>query len=278
MSTAAEIYASRADAFNAQRVRFYGDQLQTEPAPRFAGGAGRGRQDPRRELDAGLAVIASRIQPEDVVVDVGGGAGRVALPLALRCKEVINVDLSASLADAFKAAAAEASITNVRFIQSDWMDADIEGDVVLMVNVTYFVRDVQAFIRKWAAAARKRVIIMLGTVSPRDQDAGLFKVAFGENLMPAPAFKELLPALWEMEIIPDVQVLPDAARVGVPLPQTRDEAIDWALQRLPAEPPEYAAQKISTSFNDLFVEGPQGFRPLWRPNFKELLVTWETQR
>ncbi len=39
-------------------------------------------------------VIASYVRPDDVVVDVGGGAGRVCLPLALQCKEVLNIEPS----------------------------------------------------------------------------------------------------------------------------------------------------------------------------------------
>ncbi len=38
-----------------------------------------------------MEAITSYVQPEDTVIDVGGGAGRVSLPLALCCQEVINV-------------------------------------------------------------------------------------------------------------------------------------------------------------------------------------------
>jgi SAM-dependent methyltransferase len=41
-----------------------------------------------------------------VVVDVGGGAGRYSLPLASRCREVVNVDPSAAMGAAFAANAA----------------------------------------------------------------------------------------------------------------------------------------------------------------------------
>ena len=73
-------------------------------------GRGRFRADPHRTLDAHLAVLASYIRPEDVLLDVGGGAGRIALPLALRCREVITVDASPGMGVEFAAAAAEAGI------------------------------------------------------------------------------------------------------------------------------------------------------------------------
>ena len=89
------------------------------------------------------------MQPEDTVVDAGGGAGRVSLPLALRCQELINVDPSPGMKAEFEAAATEAGIDNALFIQSDWLEAtELAGDLVITSNVTYFVRDIVTFVRK----------------------------------------------------------------------------------------------------------------------------------
>src|ERR671925_2372065 len=108
--TAAEQYAASVDAVNAKRPRLHGQQL---PDDRWGGEtAQRYRYDPHRSLDANLEVIASYVQREDVLIDVGGGAGRVSLPLALRCREVVNVDASPGMGEEFAATAAEAGITN----------------------------------------------------------------------------------------------------------------------------------------------------------------------
>jgi ubiquinone/menaquinone biosynthesis C-methylase UbiE len=56
--------------------------------------AARFRADPRRELSADAAAIAAYVQPGDVFMDVGGGAGRYSLPIALKCRESICVDPS----------------------------------------------------------------------------------------------------------------------------------------------------------------------------------------
>src|SRR5437763_16099966 len=104
--TAAETYAARIDAVRAQRARLHGAPPPDDP---WAGPiAQRFRADPHRSLDDNLAVLASYIRPEDVLLDVGGGAGRVALPLALRCREATGVDASPATGAKLNAVAAAA--------------------------------------------------------------------------------------------------------------------------------------------------------------------------
>src|SRR5216683_4055356 len=119
--TAAETYAARIDAVRVQRARLHGAPPPDDP---WAGPvARRFRADPHRPLDAHLAVLASYTRPDDVFLDVGGGAGRVSLPLALRCRQVINVDASPGMLAEFEACAAEAGITNAYSVLSDWLAA-----------------------------------------------------------------------------------------------------------------------------------------------------------
>lgn len=274
--TAADAYAARIDAVNAQRARLRSEEPSGD---RWSGALARQfRMDPYRELAPNLAIIASYVQPDDVFVDVGGGSGRVCLPLALRCREIINVDPSPGMRAEFEGCVGEAGITNARFVTSDWLAAEgIEGDVVFAANVTYFVRDVVRFVEKMVEAARRRVMITVWSIPPASQDAALFRAVYGEEQERAPSYRELLPVLWEMDILPDVRVLPDTFREG-PLPRMRDEAIDWALMRLRAENDARARAVIEQRFDELFAEDAAGFRPLWRPDVRELLITWETAR
>src|ERR671924_2443748 len=115
--TAVQTYAALIDAVHAQRRRIHGQQPSED---RFGGPvAQRFRADPHRDLDANLQVVASYIQPDDVFLDVGGGAGRVGLPLALRCRQVINVDASPGMLAEFEACAAQAGMTNTPPVPAD---------------------------------------------------------------------------------------------------------------------------------------------------------------
>lgn len=279
--TAAEQYAARVDAVQAQRARLQGPQL---PEERWGGEAAqRFSHDPHRSLDANLEVIASYVQQNDVLVDVGGGAGRVSLPLALRCREVVNVDASAAMLAAFEALAAGASIQNARTVKSDWLAAEgIQGDVTLVSSVTYFVRDIVPFVRKLEAASRRRVIILVWSEPPPNLRSQPFRLVYGEELAPSPGHRALLPVLWEMGILPDVRVLPRRPTpAGLPphvgYPQTHEEAITYALvgQWLAARDRDRARGVMEAHFQELFERSSEGFRPLWHMDTREILITWE---
>src|SRR5205814_382967 len=103
--SAAETYAARVDAVIAQRTRLRGPQPAVDLFSTLPPNSPLLAVDARRALEPNLEVIASYVEPDDVIVDVGGGAGRYNLPLALRCREVINVDPSAAMLAGFAASA-----------------------------------------------------------------------------------------------------------------------------------------------------------------------------
>ncbi len=272
--TAAEDYAARIDAAQAQRNRLRSHQ--EESPDRWAGAmARRFRADPQRALDPNLAAIAAHVRPDDVLIDVGGGAGRLSLPLALRCREVINVDPSPGMSHEFTECAAEAGISNARLVPSDWLNApNMSGDVVLAANVTYFVREIVPFIEKLQGAARRLVIIAIGSPPPPMQNTALFQLLRGEALEMVPGQPELLPVLWEMGIIPDVRLLPEAfTGLGGPSP-SHEAAVEFALQAVGAAADARSRETIGAHFNELFEQTPDGLAPRWRPLTRQLLVLW----
>jgi SAM-dependent methyltransferase len=270
---AAARYAERVDAVNAQLARINGRRREGQRWDRLAS---RFTMDPRRDLDPNLAIVADYVRPDDVILDVGGGAGRVSLPLALRAREVVNVDPSPGMCAAFEASARTAGITNARTMLGQWPLEGVEGDLTLVFNVTYFVREIVPFVEALIRASRRRVMIGVWSVPPPAQDLALFELVHGEPGEAVPDHRHLLPVLWEMGILPDVRVLPNEFRFG-PLPQSRDEAIDFAIDRLEAQDGDRARRIIADSFDALFDQTDGGFRPRWRPEAREMLITWETE-
>ena len=277
MNSAADQYAAMLDAVDEQQLRLFGPR----PADIWTGqSAAQFRFDPHRELDPNLAVLASYVLPDDVVVDVGGGAGRLSLPLALRCREVLTVEPSEGMAAEYEGSKAEAGITNARRIPAGWMEAEgVEGDVVLTCDVTYFVRDIVPFVEKMQEEARRRVIILVWSEPPPNRGANLFRRVYGEPLAPMPGHRELLPVLWDMGILPDVRVLPAPTWWEDWYHATREEALDSVIfGRWSREGIRDTARRIfDEQFGDLFAPDGDGYRAIWRQPMRELLITWETE-
>ena len=264
------------DAVDEQQLRLFGPR----PADIWTGqSAAQFRFDPHRELGPNLAVLASYIEPDDVVVDVGGGAGRLSLPLSLRCREVLTVEPSAGMAAEYEASRQEADISNARLVPAAWMDAqDVVGDLLVTCDVTYFVRDIVPFVEKMHSSARRRVIILVWSEPPPNRGADLFRRVYGEPLAPMPGHRELLPVLWDMGILPDVQVLPDPTWWEDWHYQTREEAVESAIfGRWSREGIRDRARRIfNEEFLDIFEPDGDGYRAIWRQPMWELLITWET--
>ena len=277
MPSAADEYASRCDAVQEQQLRLFGPM----PADIWTGqAAAQFRFDPRRELGGNLAALTSYVMPDDVVVDVGGGAGRVSLPLALRCREVLTVEPSAGMAAEYEGSKQEAGITNARLLPASLMDAEgVEGDVAVTCDVTYFVRDIVPFIEKMQSVARRRVMILVWSEPPPNRGADLFRRVYGELLAPMPGHRDLLPVLWDMGILPDVRVLPDPTWWEDWQYATREEAIESVLfGRWSRESERERARRIfEEQFDELFALDGDGYRVIWRTPMRELLITWETR-
>lgn len=274
-TTAAQHFTQRVVATEQQRQRLgivTWDDRWTRDAPRF-------RRDPRRDLDESLAAIAAYLEPEDVLLDVGGGAGRMSLPLTGRCREVINVEPSAAMGAGFEALAREAGIPNARWLQADWLSASVAGDVSLVSNVVSFVRDIVPFLEKLVAASRRRVLIA-GSTNPWLDEAGdIFRAVYGTAAEAFPEYRELLPVLWELGIVPDVRVLGPTApgQLARRVFATHDEAIDFALHQVDAQGAD-ARARVEAAFPDLFMAVEGGFRrpPSPLPPPRVILTTWET--
>jgi SAM-dependent methyltransferase len=286
--SAVETYAARVDAVIAQRTRLRGPAPPGDLFGRLPPDHPLLISDPRRPLEPSLEIIASYVAPDDRIVDVGGGAGRYGLPLALRSREVVNVDPSAGMLAAFERHAREAEIANVRTVHGDWLAVDPpRGTLVLVNHVTYLTRDIVAFIRKLEAAASRRVLMTVGRPPPPSRNRAVFQVCYEETSERVPGHVELINVLWELGIEPDVRMLPILPSTMDAVP-SHEEAVElalaqlrghqWAFWPLDAALERQARQRIETHFGELFAQTPQGHLPRWTVPAREVLITWPTAR
>ena len=135
------------------------------------------KADPRRTDDVEINRLAQEVTPATTLLDVGAGAGRFALPLALRCKQVTAVEPSPSMGETLRHLAAEAGIENITLVASPWDEAEVEpADVVLSAHVIYSIEDIGAFVMKLAAHARQQVCMPTFMRPPRARYAPFWRL------------------------------------------------------------------------------------------------------
>jgi len=282
---AAADYAARVNAVLEQRTRLrgltpHGDLFGGIPPNHPLLGAA-----PHQPLTPNVAAMAEYIGPESVIVDVGGGAGRISLPLALRCARLINVEASVAMAAAFTRNAADAGISNAEVVVSDWERADPpEGTVALVNHVTYLTPDIVPFLERLEVSGRDRVIITVGSQPPPSRNRVVYELLHGEPEEIAPGHVQLVNVLWEMGRLPDVRVLATSGVTQPPLAPTREAAIgagiaavqaaQWAFWSLSEDLEKRARELLESRFDELFVASDDGFSPGWFVMGPEILITW----
>src|SRR5262249_55261982 len=135
--TALSAWAARVRANREQVEQF----RETSQADFYAPVAQMFRADPRRTDEPTLELVRSLIGPGDVVLDIGAGGGRLALPLALVAREVIALDPSPGMLEVLRSDMAEHRISNVRVMAGRWPETAVEADVALISHLGYDVED-----------------------------------------------------------------------------------------------------------------------------------------
>ncbi len=231
------------------------------------------RADPRRTDDEALNAIADLVGRDSTVLDVGGGAGRFAVALALGCAGVTVVDPSGSMLAQLREAVREAGVSNVSDVYSEWESADVEAaDVALCSHVVYGVADIRPFIEKLIAHAREKVALVSFVDSPQAGVAPLWEPVYGERRVNLPALPELVNALWEMDVYPNVKMLTPSAPQTF---ETTDAATDEVASRLFIGDDADARRRLEDCIEDHLERAGDGYRIRGSRPVRQGVIWWE---
>jgi SAM-dependent methyltransferase len=157
--------------------------------------------DPRRTGEPTLEVLQALARPEETWLDIGAGAGRYALPLALRVHKVIAVEPSAGMRRALRTGIDEHGIENTRIVPGSWPDAlealgDLPAvDTALIAHVGYDIESIGPFLDAMEYAARDRCVAVLTDRSPASVADPFWPLVHGEGRVPLPALPDLVELL-----------------------------------------------------------------------------------
>lgn len=161
------------------------------------------RADPERIDDPQLDRLLELARPDDVWVDIGAGAGRFALPLARRVREVIAVDPSDGMLEALGEAMVEHRIPNIRVIHGRWPLAPAEippegppvGDVALIAHLGYDIEEIGPFLEAMENAARRVCVAVLMDRQPSASVEPFWPPIHGEARVALPGLGDLVELL-----------------------------------------------------------------------------------
>ena len=195
-ATAAELEAAWAEQVRANRDQV--DQHREIPDRDFyAPVSSLFVADPRRTGDEVLDALVEIAEPGERWLDIGAGAGRYALPLALVVGEVVAVEPSASMRNALRTGRAEHGLDNVSIAGAAWPAALAElaeppiADVALMAHVGYDIEEIGPFLDAMDAAASRLCVAVMTARSPASVADPFWPIVHGVERVPLPAMPEL---------------------------------------------------------------------------------------
>jgi CTP:molybdopterin cytidylyltransferase MocA/SAM-dependent methyltransferase len=191
----------------ALRVRANRDQVERvrevpDGADFYAPVSGLFRDDPDRTGDDVLDALLGLVRPDDVVLDVGAGAGRYALPLARRVREVIAIDPSVSMLDALRADAEAHGIANVRTVPGRWpapgaVDplASLSADLSPVAHLGYDIEAIGPFLDALERQTRRTCVAVLMARTPASVASPFWPPVHGEERDELPALDDMVELL-----------------------------------------------------------------------------------
>ena len=166
------------------------------------------KDDPFRKGDPVIDRLEQEFAECRTLVDIGGGAGRLALPLSLSREAVTVVDSSKSMLAELQDSCEEAKIENVSSVFGLWEDAVIDiHEGALCSHVTYGIENIGKFLENVNQYASKRVVIIAFMKSPQAHLESLWREVHEEERVHLPGVPELMDVLWQLGIAPELNII-----------------------------------------------------------------------
>jgi len=199
----------------------------------------RATRDERRATEQDLTFL--NLRPEDTVLDMGAGTGRLAVPLAGWVAHVTALDPSGGMLGILRERMEREGRSNYSCVQKRWEDVvigrDIEPHDVVIAAYSLGFYDLGAALTKLDAAARRSVTLFWHGGEWRGPDEmALYRAVFGEEGALQKGYPDYLYAvniLHDAGIYADVRIYPAVWESSY---DSIDEAIqNWVTMHNPGQ-------------------------------------------
>ena len=252
----------------AARVRANAEQVDRfrevpDGADFYAPVTGLFRADPRRTDEPVLDALLRLVEPGETWLDIGAGAGRYALPIALALAtsggRVIALDASPGMLDALLEIQSEHGVTDVEVVETRWppQDPDLArfaADVALIAHVGYDIEAIGPFVDAMEAVARRMCVAVLMERQPASIADPCWPPVHGESRVPLPALPEFVELLRARGRSPVVEMAEREPRWFA----SRDEIEGFLRRQLWVEPGSAADRRFQSALDTLLVVDPDG--------------------
>jgi len=196
--SATDLAAAWADVVRAEREQV--ERLPNRPRPEdfYAPVAESFRPGAQQTSDPVFDAIAALLRADDVLLDLGAGGGRYAVPLARRVAKVIAVEPSEGMRAVLGDAATREGLENIEIFAERWPGPSKApvADAGMIVHVAYDIEAIAGFLAQLEAHCRRICIAALFERAPTSDFAPLWPAVHGERRVVLPALPELFSLLF----------------------------------------------------------------------------------
>lgn len=236
------------------------------------------RADPRRTGDSALDALLEISRVDDTWADIGAGAGRFSLPLALRVRRVIAIEPSPAMRAEMANLQIEHGISNVDLRDQRWPSDDPEisdmADVALISHVGYDIEEMGRFLDTMERAATRECVALQYDRSPGSLFWQVWPAIHGEEHAHLPGATEFIDLLKSRGAQIDAQELErggDRPRFVFEAPE---QAMEWARRRLWLSEGSQKLNALREAVAELLIEREGGWTLPDRP--RQMLIRWRT--
>ncbi len=161
------------------------------------------------------------------ILEIGPGSGGLTLPMAAAGAEVVGVEPSPAMREALAQNLAAANLENVRVIPERVEDGltDVRGtfDLALASHSLYNVVPIDAVLRRLVRLARHTLVLM-GVGDQPSWYRALHRDFRGVKRVPSPHLAHFYPALLEMGLLADVEIVWASANYVY---ESEEDLVEW---------------------------------------------------